>query len=90
MPEDLKERVIGYYEYMWQRKKGVSTEGIYKDLPVTFQAEVSHAINSSTLQTVSPVLTTVMTDLSTMFEGTHSRVQLKSVVKSNVSSFRLK
>ena len=56
MPEDLKERVIGYYEYMWQRKKGVSTEGIYKDLPVTFQAEVSHAINSSTLQTVSPVL----------------------------------
>ncbi|XP_071497085.1 uncharacterized protein [Diadema antillarum] len=41
VPEDLQKQVIGYYEYLWVRKKGVTDESLINALPLTFHAEVS-------------------------------------------------
>ncbi|XP_070566365.1 uncharacterized protein [Ptychodera flava] len=45
VPEELQKLVIGYYEYLWVRKKGVHSEGMFDTLPLTFQAEVSLIAN---------------------------------------------
>nr|XP_054756976.1 uncharacterized protein LOC129263078 [Lytechinus pictus] len=41
VPEDLQKQVIGYYEYLWVRKKGVTDDSLINALPLTFHAEVS-------------------------------------------------
>ena len=51
-PPDLLEQAMGYYEYLWVRKRGVLSEGIYSALPLTFQAEISHITNSSIIKKV--------------------------------------
>ncbi|CAH1786243.1 unnamed protein product [Owenia fusiformis] len=48
--QDLQKEVVGYYEYLWLRKKGVSTENLFSDLPMTFLAELSYTINGIIIQ----------------------------------------
>ncbi|XP_077978719.1 uncharacterized protein LOC144434138 [Glandiceps talaboti] len=45
VPEELQKLVTGYYEYLWVRKKGCHSEGLFDALPLTFQAEVSLVAN---------------------------------------------
>ncbi|XP_033108885.1 uncharacterized protein LOC117110323 isoform X2 [Anneissia japonica] len=37
--------VVGYYEYLWVRKKGVTDDSMFNKLPLTFHAEVSLSAN---------------------------------------------
>ncbi|XP_022094111.1 uncharacterized protein LOC110981133 isoform X3 [Acanthaster planci] len=39
--EDLQRQVVGYYEYLWFRKKGVTDDSLINAMPLTFHAEVS-------------------------------------------------
>ena len=42
--DDLREQVIGYYEYIWVRRRAqVSFEDLYKHLPFTIRGELSMA-----------------------------------------------
>ncbi len=52
VPSELQRQVIGYYEYLWVRKKGILSEGIYDALPMSFKAEISHTTNSGILEKV--------------------------------------
>ena len=49
---DLINQCLGYYDYLWIRKKGIRSEGIYDGLPLSFQAEISHTTNSGILEKV--------------------------------------
>ena len=53
VPENLVEQVVGYYEYLWVRKKGVTDESLINALPLTFHAEVSLSGNKYILDKVS-------------------------------------
>ncbi|XP_064635102.1 uncharacterized protein LOC135492519 [Lineus longissimus] len=44
-PVELMSTVTRFYEYIWYRKKGVSSEGMFDTLPITFQEEISLSIN---------------------------------------------
>ena len=50
--EDLQEQVIGYYEYLWVRKRGQASEGVYDSLPLTFRAEIFHTTHQCILEKV--------------------------------------
>ncbi|XP_071795542.1 uncharacterized protein [Asterias amurensis] len=39
--DDLQRQVVGYYEYLWFRKKGVTDDSLINAMPLTFHAEVS-------------------------------------------------
>ncbi|XP_032231588.2 uncharacterized protein LOC5507177 [Nematostella vectensis] len=43
--EDVQERVLTYYEYMWSTSHGVSTADLFYDMPSVFQAELAIDIN---------------------------------------------
>ncbi|XP_068674268.1 cyclic nucleotide-gated channel rod photoreceptor subunit alpha-like [Montipora foliosa] len=47
---DVCSRVIAYYEYLWTHNRGVSGVGIFDDLPLSFQAELSLIINRNVLE----------------------------------------
>ncbi|XP_068704187.1 uncharacterized protein [Montipora foliosa] len=47
---DVRSRVIAYYEYLWIHNNGVSGIGIFDDLPLCFQAELSHMISRKVLE----------------------------------------
>ncbi|KAJ7372504.1 hypothetical protein OS493_019013 [Desmophyllum pertusum] len=47
---DIRTRVLAYYEYLWTHNRGVSGVGMFNDLPLTFQAELSLMINKKVLE----------------------------------------
>ena len=49
---DLREQVIGYYEYLWLRKQGVLLQKQYTELPFVFHAEVTHMTFKNMLKKV--------------------------------------
>ena len=51
--EDLQKQVVGYYEYLWFRKKGVTDDSLINSMPLTFHAEVSLSGNKYILDKVS-------------------------------------
>ena len=53
IPDHMQRQVIGYYEYLWFRKKGVTDDGLMNDLPITFHAEVAKEANKHILDKVS-------------------------------------
>ena len=53
IPAEMQRQVIGYYEYLWFRKKGVTDDGLMNDLPITFHAEVAQEANKHILDKVS-------------------------------------
>ncbi|CAH3024940.1 unnamed protein product, partial [Porites evermanni] len=46
----IRSRVMAYYEYLWTHNRGVSGVGMFDDLPLTFQAELSLMINKKVLE----------------------------------------
>ncbi|XP_074616516.1 uncharacterized protein LOC141875947 [Acropora palmata] len=46
---DVRSRVIAYYEYLWTHNRGVSGIGMFNDLPLSFQAELSLVVNRKVL-----------------------------------------
>ncbi|XP_020612662.1 cyclic nucleotide-gated channel rod photoreceptor subunit alpha-like [Orbicella faveolata] len=47
---DVRYRVLAYYEYLWTHNHGVSGVGMFNDLPLTLQAELSLMINKKVLE----------------------------------------
>ena len=52
VPADMQSQVIGYYKYLWYRKKGVTDDGLMNNLPITFRAEVAREANKHILDKV--------------------------------------
>ena len=50
--DDLQRQVVGYYEYLWFRKKGVTDDSLINAMPLTFHAEVSLSGNKYILDKV--------------------------------------
>ena len=48
----LRKRVSGYYEYIWRRNKGVNTRTLFRDIPLTFQAEIALSVNQQIIEKV--------------------------------------
>jgi hypothetical protein len=52
VPNDLKSRVKNYYDYMWERRRGLHEEAFLKDLPVPLRLEIMHHLTSELLDKV--------------------------------------
>eukprot|EP00118_Oscarella_pearsei_P012897 m.98493 g.98493 ORF g.98493 m.98493 type:complete len:2159 (+) comp36987_c0_seq18:234-6710(+) len=48
----LQRRVLNYYEYLWERNKGVDGNSLFEDLPSCMKAELFVVIAESTLKKV--------------------------------------
>ncbi|RMX52130.1 hypothetical protein pdam_00015158 [Pocillopora damicornis] len=47
---DIRSRVLAYYAYLWTHNRGENGDGMFSDLPLTFQAELSLSINKKVLE----------------------------------------
>ncbi|KAJ3029003.1 UNVERIFIED_CONTAM: hypothetical protein HDU68_000373 [Siphonaria sp. JEL0065] len=45
MDSDMQERVLEYYDYMWERNKGIDVKNLFEDMPSTFKSEVALSLN---------------------------------------------
>ncbi|KAJ3330919.1 Kinesin-like protein kif27 [Blyttiomyces sp. JEL0837] len=45
MDMDMQERVIDYYDYVWERNKGIDVKNLFEDMPSTFKSEVALSLN---------------------------------------------
>lgn len=52
LPMDLRERVLGYYEYLWSRHSGLDENVILNDLPNQLRLEVSLNVARKSVQEV--------------------------------------
>ena len=62
IPDDTKNKVRSYYNYMWRNKKGYRDDAIVEDLPKKIQSELFFHINKPVLQKV-PFLRDAKIDL---------------------------
>ncbi|KND03361.1 uncharacterized protein SPPG_02404 [Spizellomyces punctatus DAOM BR117] len=46
MDPDMKERVLNYYDYVWERNRGIDVRGLFVDMPSTFKQEVALSLNN--------------------------------------------
>ncbi|KAI8825844.1 uncharacterized protein EV422DRAFT_575725 [Fimicolochytrium jonesii] len=46
MDPDMKERVLIYYDYVWERNRGIDVRGLFVDMPSTFKQEVALSLNN--------------------------------------------
>ena len=49
LPADLRERVIAWYFYSWERSKGIDVSKVFADLPTSFRADVAVSMNYQTI-----------------------------------------
>ncbi|KAJ3123695.1 Kinesin-like protein kif27 [Physocladia obscura] len=47
MEEDMQERVLDYYDYVWERNKGIDVRNLFEDMPSTFKGEVALSLNNA-------------------------------------------
>ncbi|KAJ3316417.1 Kinesin-like protein kif27 [Blyttiomyces sp. JEL0837] len=47
MEQDMQERVLEYYDYMWERNKGIDVKNLFEDMPSTFRSEVALSLNNA-------------------------------------------
>ncbi|KAJ3346166.1 Kinesin-like protein kif27 [Entophlyctis luteolus] len=47
MDSDMQERVLEYYDYMWERNKGIDVKNLFEDMPSTFKSEVALSLNAA-------------------------------------------
>ncbi|KAJ1568353.1 hypothetical protein HK405_002799 [Cladochytrium tenue] len=45
MDAEMQARVLDYYDYMWERNKGVDVKNLFEDMPSTFRNEVALSLN---------------------------------------------
>jgi len=53
LPVRLQERVKNYYHYLWETRKGLSTDTFMRDLPETLRLEISLHLNRDILRKVA-------------------------------------
>ncbi|KAJ3150565.1 Kinesin-like protein kif27 [Geranomyces variabilis] len=46
MDPDMKERVLTYYDYVWERNRGIDVRGLFVDMPSAFKQEVALSLNN--------------------------------------------
>ncbi|KAI9335238.1 hypothetical protein BDR26DRAFT_865985 [Obelidium mucronatum] len=47
MDSDMQERVLDYYDYVWERNKGIDVRNLFDDMPSTFKGEVALSLNNT-------------------------------------------
>ncbi|KAJ3248561.1 Kinesin-like protein kif27 [Chytriomyces hyalinus] len=47
MDADMQERVLDYYDYVWERNKGIDVRNLFDDMPSTFKGEVALSLNNA-------------------------------------------
>ncbi|KAI9221829.1 hypothetical protein BC828DRAFT_55785 [Blastocladiella britannica] len=52
MDKDMQKRVTGWYEYTWERNKGIDVLNVFNDLPTNFRAEVALSVNEEIIEKV--------------------------------------
>ncbi|KAI9338588.1 cyclic nucleotide-binding-like protein [Zopfochytrium polystomum] len=57
MDIEMQERVLDYYDYMWERNKGIDVKNLFEDMPSTFRSEVALSLNNAII------------DKATIFKG---------------------
>ncbi|KAJ3081216.1 hypothetical protein HDU99_006275 [Rhizoclosmatium hyalinum] len=50
MDSDMQERVLEYYDYMWERNKGIDVKNLFEDMPTTFKSEVALSLNNAIIE----------------------------------------
>ncbi|KAJ3217203.1 Kinesin-like protein kif27 [Dinochytrium kinnereticum] len=50
MDSDMQERVLDYYDYMWERNKGIDVKNLFEDMPSTFRSEVGLSLNNAIIE----------------------------------------
>jgi hypothetical protein len=45
MDPDMQERVVDYYDYVWDRNRGIDVKNLFQDMPITFRSEVALSLN---------------------------------------------
>ncbi|KNE61876.1 hypothetical protein AMAG_07148 [Allomyces macrogynus ATCC 38327] len=53
MDKTMQKRVTGWYEYTWERNKGIDVINVFNDLPSNFRAEVALSLNEDIIEKVS-------------------------------------
>ncbi|KAI8800481.1 hypothetical protein BJ742DRAFT_859987 [Cladochytrium replicatum] len=48
----MQQRIIDYYDYVWERNKGIDAGALFADLPTTFKGEVAMSLNSAIIDKV--------------------------------------
>ncbi|KAJ1542162.1 hypothetical protein HK405_010165, partial [Cladochytrium tenue] len=46
MDSDMQERVLCYYDYLWERNKGIDVKNLFEDMPSAFRSEMALSLNS--------------------------------------------
>ncbi|KAJ3284876.1 Kinesin-like protein kif27, partial [Borealophlyctis nickersoniae] len=46
MDRDMQQRVLDYYDYVWERNRGIDVKNIFGDMPSTFKSEVALSLNN--------------------------------------------
>ncbi|KAJ3012393.1 Kinesin-like protein kif27, partial [Thoreauomyces humboldtii] len=46
MDPDMKDRVLTYYDYVWERNRGIDVRGLFVDMPSAFKQEVALSLNN--------------------------------------------
>ncbi|KAJ3102858.1 Kinesin-like protein kif27 [Phlyctochytrium planicorne] len=47
MDLDMQERVLDYYDYVWERNRGIDIKNLFEDMPSTFRSEVALSLNNA-------------------------------------------
>lgn len=59
MEPEMQERVVDYYDYVWERNRGIDVKNLFEDMPITFKSEVALSLNNQIIDKV--LLTRVLT-----------------------------
>lgn len=46
MEHEMQQRVIDYYDYVWERNRGIDVKHLFEDMPITFKSEVALSLNN--------------------------------------------
>ncbi|KAL3900407.1 MAG: hypothetical protein SGCHY_001360 [Lobulomycetales sp.] len=46
MEPEMQERVVDYYDYVWERNRGIDVKNLFEDMPITFKSEVALSLNN--------------------------------------------
>ncbi|KAJ3156850.1 Kinesin-like protein kif27 [Irineochytrium annulatum] len=50
MDQDMQVRVLDYYDYVWERNKGIDIKNLFEDMPSTFRSEVALSLNNAIIE----------------------------------------
>jgi hypothetical protein len=52
MDGDMQERVVDYYDYVWDRNRGIDVKNLFDDMPITLRSEVALSLNNQIIDKV--------------------------------------